>query len=144
MIDPELVTRKINLVAKDLKALGPYAQMTLEAYLSEPVHEVAVERYLERIIGRMIDINYHLVTGLGHPPPKDYFESFTELGTIGVLPLEFSRNISRAAGLRNRIVHEYDEVDEVKIFAALQEALRDIPVYIEHVHRFLQTLEHSS
>jgi uncharacterized protein YutE (UPF0331/DUF86 family) len=141
MIDTELVIRKITLITKDLHALGPYAQMTLEAYLSDPVNEVAVERYLERVIGRMIDINYHLVTGLGHPPPKDYFESYTELGKLGVLPLEFAKGISRSAGLRNRIVHEYDAVEEEKIHEALQEAMRDIPVYIECVHRFIQTRE---
>ena len=76
MIDPILITRKINLIAKDLGALKPYGQMTLDAYLSDPINEVIAERYRERIIGRMIDINYHVVTELGHPPPKDYFESF--------------------------------------------------------------------
>ncbi|MEW6325913.1 MAG: DUF86 domain-containing protein [Nitrospirota bacterium] len=141
MIDPILIVRKINLIAKDLKALAPFGSMTLEAYLAEPVNEAAAERYLERIIGRMIDINYHLVTEQGHPPPKDYFESFTELARIGVLPAEFSRSIAQAAGLRNRIAHEYDEIDEAKVYQAIRDALKDIPRYIEHVQRFLQTIK---
>jgi hypothetical protein len=29
------------------------------------------------MIGRMIDINYHLITEAGHAPPRDYDESFT-------------------------------------------------------------------
>lgn len=138
MIDPELVTRKINLILKDLEPLGAYGKMTLEEYLGDKINELVVERYLERIIGRMIDINYHLVTELGCPPPRDYFESFTELGKLGVLPPDFARSVAQAAGLRNRIVHEYDEVDEQKIHEALTAVLQDIPRYIGHVHEFVQ------
>lgn len=138
MIDPVLVTRKISLIVKDLKALGRYGEMPLEDYLDDPVHEVVVERYLERTIGRMIDINYHLVTASGEPPPRDYFESFTALGRLHVLPADLSRSIAQAAGLRNRIVHEYDEIDEVKVHDALPQVLAEIPRYLEHVHRFVQ------
>ena len=72
MIDSVLITRKISLIAADLKALVPYAELSLQAYLKEPVNEVAVERYLERVIGRMIDINYHIVTELGHHLPRTF------------------------------------------------------------------------
>ena len=68
MIDPVLVTRKISLIAKDLTALGPYSEMTLEDYLADPVHEVVVERYLERTIGR-------LFTG----PSRDEMNTLTDL-----------------------------------------------------------------
>lgn len=139
MIDPVLVTRKINLIAKDLKAMTPYREMAIEMYVDDPVHELVVERYLERTVGRMIDINYHLVTALGEPPPRDYFDSFTALGKLGVLPAKLARTIVQAAGLRNRIVHEYDEIDAVKVHDALPQALEEIPRYLEHVHRFVQS-----
>ncbi len=138
MIDPVLVNRKIILIGKDLEDLSVYGRMSLEAYLADRINEVVVERFLERIIGRMIDINYHLVTEIGEPPPKDYYESFVELGRVGVLPPDLARSIAGAAGLRNRIVHEYDEVDERKVYGAVGEALRDIPRYVEHVHRFVE------
>jgi uncharacterized protein YutE (UPF0331/DUF86 family) len=138
VIDSVLVTRKITLIAKDLEAMTPYSAMTLEGYLADPVHELVVERYLERTIGRMIDINYHLVTALGEPPPRDYFESFTALGRLGVLPAELARSIAQSAGLRNRIVHEYDEIDEAKVHDALAQALQETPRYLDHVHRFVQ------
>lgn len=67
------------------------------------------ERYLERTIGRTIDVNYHLITELGHAPPRDYHESSVTLGTIRILSPDFARALAMAAGLRNRIVYEYDE-----------------------------------
>ena len=37
--------------------------------------------------------------------------SFTRLAELGVLDAEFARRIARAAGLRNRLVHEYEDID---------------------------------
>jgi hypothetical protein len=68
MIDAELVTRKILLVVRDLDALRPIAAKARDAYLSSELNEAAAERYLERLIGRMIDVNYHLLTESGQPP----------------------------------------------------------------------------
>ena len=59
MIDRALVTRKITLILKDLAALTDLSRQSREAYLANPINEVLAERYLERMIGLMIDINYH-------------------------------------------------------------------------------------
>jgi len=140
MIDRELIIRKISLVLRDLKPLTDLSGYSIESYLASPINEVLAERYLERMIGRMIDINYHLVTESGHPPPKDYHESFQMLGTMGILPGDFSREIALSAGLRNRIVHEYDEIDASKVYEAMKVAVQQIPSYLNHVNRFIESL----
>ena len=136
-VDPELVTRKLLLVAADLAELRPVAERGRDAYLGTRVEQAFVERYLERMIGRLIDVNYHVITGAGHAPPSDYHASFVRLGDLGVLDAAFAREIARAAGLRNRLVHEYEELDPAKVFAALTDALRDIPRYLDGVNRYL-------
>jgi uncharacterized protein YutE (UPF0331/DUF86 family) len=140
MIDPTLVVRKINLISQDLDELLPISHKDLNQYLSNRIDEILAERYLERMIGRMIDINYHLITETGHPPPADYYQSFTRLGMLGVLPSAFAQQVAACAGLRNRIVHEYDEIEPGKIYEGLQAAVRDIPQYLAHIHQYIQTL----
>jgi uncharacterized protein YutE (UPF0331/DUF86 family) len=137
-VDPALVTRKLLLIAADLDALRPAADRGLDAYLASQLEQAFVERYLERTIGRMIDVNYHLITGSGHPPPPDYHASFLRLADLGVLDPAFARDISRAAGLRNRLVHDYEGLDPVKVFDALAAALADIPRYLDQVNRYLR------
>src|SRR5919198_945029 len=66
----ELVTRKLVLIVDDLRAVTSLASKTLDEYLASPTDEILTERYLERTIGRMIDVNYHLITEGG-------YESFT-------------------------------------------------------------------
>src|SRR5688500_3052829 len=86
VIDRELVTRKMVLIAEDLPHVEALARKPVADYVASPTDEVLAERYLERMIGRMIDINYHLLTESGAPPPRDYFDSFVALGSAGVLP----------------------------------------------------------
>ena len=133
MIDKELVTRKVLLITEDLRALAPLAAKPLAEYLASPTDEVLAERYLERIIGRMIDINYHILTESGQAPPKDYYQSFTALAGIGMLDREFATRMAACAGLRNRITHDYETIDPARVHEALQSALRDIPTYLKRL-----------
>lgn len=137
MIDRELVTRKILLISRDLEALARIGAKDRASYLESRTDEIVVERYLERLIGRMIDINYHLITESAHPPPSDYHASFTQLAELGILEHDFARRIASCAGLRNRIVHEYNELDPEKMFDALQAAIRDIPVYLAKINDYV-------
>ena len=133
MIDKELVTRKTVLITEDLKPLGQLASRPVADYIASPTDEVLAERYLERIIVRMIDINYHVLTESGQPPPRDYYESFTALAGIGMLEPDFATRTAACAGLRNRIALEYETIDPVRIHEALQSAVRDIPAYLRRV-----------
>lgn len=144
MIDRQLVTRKLALIASDLKALAPIAAKPVDEYLASEADEVLVERYLERIIGRMIDLNYHLITEAGHAPPRDYHQSFTQLARIGVLPSDFAARIAACAGLRNRLVHEYDEVDYGRVHEAAAAAMRDVPEYMRRVQAHVAAQEPDS
>lgn len=140
MIDPTLVIRKINLISEDLNELLSLSRKSLEEYLASRVDEVLAERYLERAIGRMIDINYHLITESGHSPPSDYYQSFVKLGEFGIVPPALAHQIAACAGLRNRIVHEYDEIDPRKVYEGLRAAVQDIPQYLAHVHQYIERL----
>ena len=137
-VDRELVTRKLLLVTAEIESLGVIRDKGRDAYITNSFEQAVVERRLERAIGRMIDINYHIITSNGHPPPSDYHASFFKLAELGVLDPEFARRIARAAGLRNRLVHDYEDLDPGKVFDALDDALRDVPVYLARVNQHLK------
>ena len=42
--------------------------------------------------------------------------------------------------IRNRIVHEYDDIDPERVYEALPVAVRQIPVYLDHIQRFVEKL----
>ncbi len=137
-IDANLVTRKLVLISADLATLRTIHAKEREDYVSNVTSQAVAERLLERIVTRMIDINYHLITATGAPPPSDYHASFQQLARIGVLDVRFATRVAGAAGLRNRLVHDYDDLDHQLIFAALAQALTDVPAYVAAVHSFVE------
>jgi len=136
-IDTDLVTRKLLLIAADIEPLAAIAARGVAVYESSVVDQAMVERRLERAIGRMIDVNYHVLTASGQPPPPDYHSSFVRMAELGVLDPEFARQIARSAGLRNRLVHDYDDLDHRLVFAALGTVLNDLPRFLAAVNAFL-------
>ncbi|MCG2695717.1 uL13 family ribosomal protein [Candidatus Parcubacteria bacterium] len=119
-VDKKIIYRKIKFINKDLSSLMPFSQMPLEEYLAKGEYEVLAERYLERIIGRMIDINYHILSEAENQMPDDYFNSFIDMGKKNYLPMGLAESLKNSAGLRNRLAHEYDEIDEKKILKAIK------------------------
>lgn len=143
-VDVALVTRKLKLIAADLDALADVASRDRATFLASRIDQAVAERLLERTIGRMIDVNYHLITESGQPPPSDYFTSFLKLADLGVIEAEFARRLAPAAGLGNRLVHEYEEIDPVKVFEALAPAGADIVAYLRAVEAYPTRLEGSA
>ena len=139
-VDRELVTRKLLLITQDLDAVAPFATKPLSTFLQNRLDQAVVERMLERMIGRMIGVNYHLITEGGQPPPPDYHASFVKLGELGIVNPEFARRIARCAGLRNRLVHEYEEIDPRQVFESLQTARDDIVTHVRSVESYLDVL----
>jgi len=137
VIDAELINRKLVLIGQDLEELASLSRKSKSDYLGDRINEAAAERYLERMIGRMIDINFHVLVESGKAPPPDYYQSFVKLTELGVYEHEFAERIARAAGLRSRIAHEYDEIDADLVYEAIIAAGKDVPEYIQTIQAFL-------
>lgn len=98
----------------------------------------ATERLLQEVVEAASDVNAHVLTNLGSAPPKDYYEGFVEMGRKGPLSGELAASLAPSAGLRNRIVHDYDEIDDGIVLDAVGEARRLFPSYVAAVERFLE------
>lgn len=85
----------------------------------------------------MIDIDFHIAVESGKAPPPDYFQSYIELSKLEVFPADFAREIAKSAGLRNKLVHEYEEIDPELLYEFSKKAIIDIPIYLQHVSKYV-------
>ncbi|MBI4812270.1 DUF86 domain-containing protein [Candidatus Falkowbacteria bacterium] len=140
LADNKLIQRKITLINRDLKNLEKIDRIPLAKYLKNDAYEALAERYLERIIGRLLDINYHILTETENYSPLDYYDSFIAMGKRRYLPVDLSMSLASAAGLRNRLAHEYDEIDERKIYRSVSRCLKEVPQYLRFIIKFLNKI----
>lgn len=132
-LNKQLINRKAKIVEEDLARLKEFEELTLDKYLSSPNKQLAVERLLERITGRLIDINYHILKEEFNSLPKDYHNSFIELARYGVLTKDFAELLAPSAGLRNALAHEYDEIDNTQVYYSIKNCLDQVPKYLKTI-----------
>jgi len=141
MIRENFVLRKITLIQDELAKLADLAKYSLKEITSDFVKQAALERYLERIINRAIDINQHLIAELATKdtsPPLDYTETFLRLADLGIYPSDFSKRIAKSVGTRNILIHEYNTVDYSSVYSSISDRLRDYHEYCSYILTFLE------
>lgn len=136
-IEIGLVRRKLAVIVRDLADLASVAGLSLEEYRRDRFRQKGIERLLQEVVEAAVDINLHLVRAAGGPTPPDYHECFVAMGRAGILPAALAEDLAPAAGLRNRLVHEYDEIDDGIVLGAVRTAQARFGAYVEAVERYL-------
>ncbi len=137
-IDRELILRKIKLIEEDLDKLRVYENISFEKYLKSFEIRLVVERLLEKITGRLIDVNYHILREEYEIMPEDYYNSFIEIGKNKIITEEFAESMAKSVGLRNALAHEYEKIDQALIYGSIKVALVQVPDYIKKILEFTE------
>lgn len=137
-IDIDVIRRKAKLIEADLARLKKYKDLSLSEYLADENTQLIVERLLEKITGRTIDLNYHILKEEYEIMPQDYYDSFIQIGKNIIITEELSKEMANMAGLRNALAHEYDKIDQNLVYKSLKLALVQIPNYLKIVLDFIK------
>ena len=118
----EVLARKLKFMTKYLHELKTYKEVSFEQYLKD---HYAVERILELLIITACDIIFHLLTERNEPPPTTYGSAFIRAGEIGLIEKKLSESLSQAAGMRNILVHVYEDINDRLVYESIQGALNE-------------------
>ncbi|MBI5971533.1 MAG: DUF86 domain-containing protein [Deltaproteobacteria bacterium] len=108
-----------------------------DEYLADVYKRKAAERLMQEMIEAAIDINTRVITQTGNAPPDDYHESFIRLGELGVISKRLALKLAPSAGLRNRLVHEYDAIEDSIVLKAIGTAEDLYPEYIKEIEGYI-------
>jgi uncharacterized protein YutE (UPF0331/DUF86 family) len=136
-VDRAIVQRKLATIQGAILELERVRDLTLEAYRADLWRKKAIERFLQEAIEAAVDCGAHLLVRLGRPAPPDLYSTFGALAAAGILDDALARRLAPAAGLRNRLVHEYDDLDDARIHAAIGVAVDDLTAFVAAIHATL-------
>lgn len=136
-LDRALVRRKLAAITRNLGDLAKVERLSLVEYRAERLRQKGIERLLQETIEAAVDTNLHLLRAAGHATPSDYYGSFVQAGARGVIPVELAVQLAPAAGLRNRLVHEYDAIDDAIVLRAVGETRAQFAAYVVAIERYL-------
>jgi len=136
-IEVEIVRRKLAVIIENLKTLELINGMNTDEYLQDLYKRKATERLLQELIEAAIDINIHMIVQTGHTVPDDYYESFIRVGELKIISLDLAQKLAPSAGLRNRLVHEYDLLEHSMILKAVNMAEELYSKYVKEINDYL-------
>jgi uncharacterized protein YutE (UPF0331/DUF86 family) len=121
--------------------LEEFRSISLDEFLADFRQQLIVERLLQLMTQAAIDINDHILSKLNSGKSYTNFEAFIELGNSQIITPELAKQIAPSSGLRNRLVHEYDDIDPKQVFMAINFALQQYPLYVRQINSYLISLE---
>ncbi len=139
-VDIHFIRRKIKLIQEDLSELDTLVHFSFDETSKDRIKFLAVERLLEKIIMRAIDINQHMIAelGKGDERVRGYEDTFYILSQLGIYSEEFAKQIAPSAGLRNRLVHEYNNTRQDIIYKSVREAIEQYVKYCDSILKFIE------
>lgn len=137
MPNRSLLIRKVSEIISQIKNLKSLLSYNQKELLSDLPLLYFAERVMERLVTAAIDINYHIVTDLAGKSPEDYHSSFFDLARKKIITLKLASQLAPSAGLRNMLVHEYQEID-YKIFCkSLAIAQKSYTSYARAIQKYI-------
>jgi len=139
MLDKTFIIRKIKLIQEELSILEDLSKYSFAEIAADFIKLYSVERALEKIIMRAIDINQHIIaeTGKGDEKVKGYEDTFYALSGMDVYTESFAKEIAPSAGLRNRLVHEYNDTKDQIIYESVKDAITQYTMYCRYILKFI-------
>lgn len=132
-IEKTFVISKIERIKENLDKIRTKLQLSDDAIVKSDDNLAILERYFQLVVDYAIDINHHFIKEGGFGVPDDLESTFRVMGEHGILPLEFANKIGKSVGLRNRIVHQYEDVKPRVFVESLRKDLGDYDEYIKRV-----------
>ena len=132
-----LIQLKLVNMAAYIDELAPYLKKPLKDYLEVPGQRRIVERLVQVVVESAIDANGLLVEWASEAPPATAHLSFEAVHRLGVIDDALLDRFRRYVGLRNRIVHDYDVLDNKIVYHSAQRLLEDATKYVQAVYDHL-------
>lgn len=139
-IEKEILRRKLAVITENLQALLPIKDLSRDEYATDIYRRKATERLLQELIEAAIDVNIHLIIQSGNPAPDDYYDSFIKIGEMKIIPVSLAEKLAPSAGLRNRLVHQYDRLNHAIVLQAVRMAEELFSAYVNTVEELAEKL----
>ncbi|MCL4458284.1 MAG: DUF86 domain-containing protein [Nitrospirae bacterium] len=129
-MSPDVVNKKLVSMATYLNDLMPHKDISFDEFMQR---HYEIERLLELLVMTASDIIFHLISAKGEPMPASYKAAFLRAGEMSIISEELSKNLALGAGLRNILVHEYEEIDYNLVHKSIHTAIRDFTAFIKEL-----------
>ena len=137
MSDHDRICAKLDKLQSYYTELKSFSSISLDEYINNSIYRRAIERTIQLIVECATDINNMLLKMQGNKGAVDYFNSFIDIAEEDIIPNEFALKIAPSTGLRNILVHEYEEINDEVVYNSINTCLQYYLEYMNLINQYL-------
>ena len=123
----EVLLRKLTYLRQLLDDLAPYRSANMSEVTAE---HYKLERLLELLVATATDILFHLLAE-HNKSPNSYRDAFKMAAGEDIIPDALGNRLQQAAGMRNILVHLYEDIDYTILRDSLNPAWKDFSQFVK-------------
>ncbi len=144
LFDQEKMIKLVSELRKSVARLRELSKLPKDQFLGDPDKIGSSKYHFIVAIESSIDICNHLISRNGFRVSEDYGDTFTVMGEVGALDMDFADELKKMAKFRKRLVHLYWEVDNLQLHEIIQSRLDDFKKFLDSISNFLGWHNHKS
>lgn len=134
----ETIKEKFFKLQKNIEALEELQNRSQEDIAEDLIIQNSVLHGLYVSIEIILDVGSYILSEYFNSPAKNYREIIELLGQKEVIPQEFAQANADMAPFRNRVAHDYDQLDIEKVYLYLQKAPTVFYQFMDHYNSFMK------
>jgi uncharacterized protein YutE (UPF0331/DUF86 family) len=138
----EINIEKLKTLEKDLSdtisEIRTMIAIEEEDFIKDSKQIYALRYLLIEAVEAMANICNHLLARTTGQVPKGYPDCFEKLSAAQIITEELSGKLTKAASLRNILIHKYWEIDNRRVFRSTKENIGDFEQYLKQVNEFIK------
>ncbi|MHC4874104.1 MAG: type VII toxin-antitoxin system HepT family RNase toxin [Planctomycetota bacterium] len=139
MVNEEIVRRLINNIESYVKDLESHSEIPYSEYSTDIKTQRFIERTLHIAIEAMLDIAHHIISDECLREPDSYTDAFKILAENNIIPSAYLDKAKLMAQFRNKLVHNYEKIDQEQLFSIFKDHQNDFIEFVELISRWLKT-----
>ncbi len=132
VVDERRVERLLRRLRGDIAVLRRHGSGDRAELLPDPIGLAAIKYVFLTAIEGCIHVAQHVIASEGWEVPATNADAFHVLARHQVVAYELGQRLGSAAGFRNVLVHQYADVDDLRVIAHL-DGVDDLDAFIDVV-----------
>lgn len=140
MLDASRIQEKLKLIQRERSLLEDFVGMPFEEFVAdENVHKYyGALHHLQLALQAVLDICQHIISQKLFESYRENKEVFRILYGRKIISQDVKRAFEAAIGVRNILVHQYEDVDPRKVYDAIQNDLPDFDRFVYEIGEYLK------
>lgn len=141
--DIEKIKKRLEVIQRERTLLSDFKDLSCNEFVAEEniTKYYATLHHIQVALQAVLDTAQYIVAHRVLGDYKENKEVFKILMEKKILSKKSAKSFEEAIGLRNILVHQYEDVNPKIVYEIIQTKLSDLDLFVKEIAKYLETIK---